>query len=258
MNKSLKKNIITGLKVALIFLFAILFITILITAKVKIGEVVCNEIEINIDNKDGHEFLAEKDIIDYINNYGQAVIINQRIKDIDKVEIEKRIEGNAYVENAEVYTNFEGMIKVDVEQKKPIYRVFNNKGVSYYVGNNGESIPISSKFTPRLIVVTGYLPESSSADISLHKDVLKLVNFITTDEFWNAMIGQIYIAQNGDYVLYPKISEHKVILGNTEGLEEKFKRLNIFYKEAIKHVDWKKYSSINLKFKGQIICSKNN
>ena len=258
MNSSLKKNIITGLKVLLIFVFAILFITILVTAKVKIGDVVCNEIEVKISSEDGHQFLLEKDIIDYINNYGQSVIINQRIKDIDKADIEKRIEGNPYVENAEVYTNFEGMIKVDVEQKKPIYRVFNNKGVSYYVGNNGESIPISSKFTPRLIVVTGYLPESSSADNQLHKDILKLVNFISANEFWNAMVGQIYIAQNGDYVLYPKISEHKVILGNTEDLEGKFKRLNIFYKEAIKYVDWKQYSSINLKFKGQIICSKNN
>jgi len=258
MNKSLKKNIITGLKVGLIFLFGIVFITILLTAKVKIGEVVCNEIKVNMDNDENYAFIAEKDIIDYINNYGQSVIINQPIKDIDKVEIERRIEGNQFVENAEVYTNFEGVITVDVEQKKPIYRVFNNKGVSYYVGNNGQSIPISSKFTPRLIVVTGYLPENNSANIDLHKDVLSLVNFITNDEFWNAMIGQVYIAKNGDYVLFPKISEHKVILGSTDDLEEKFNHLNIFYKEAIKNVDWKKYSTINLKFKGQIICSKNN
>ena len=70
------------------------------------------------------------------------------------------------------------------------------------------------------------------------------------------MVGQIYRAKNGDFILYPKIAEHKVILGSLDNLEEKFSYLTIFYKEAIKKIDWTKYESINLKYKGQIICTK--
>jgi cell division protein FtsQ len=259
MSSTLKHNIKKGLQVLGIFIFAALFIAILITAKAHIGDVVCNDIEVSIAEQDDIHFVDEKDILDYINNNGASLVINQRLKDIDKSEIEARIEKNAYVANAEVFTNFEGKIKVKVEQKNPIYRVFNNKGVSYYVSNTGESIPISSKFTPRLIVATGYLPEKSSEEaLSLNQQILTLVNFINEDEFWNAMIGQFYLTKNGDFILYPKIGEHKVILGSADNLEEKFKYLNIFYKEAIKKVDWKKYNTINLKFKGQIICTKNN
>ena len=255
----MKQNIIKGLKVAGIFIIAILFAAILITSKVSMGEVVCNEIEVMIVKGDDVHFINQQDVLDYINNNGQSLVINQRIKDIDKSEIEVRIEKNSYVANAEVFTNFEGKIKVKVEQKNPIYRVFNNNGVSYYVDQFGGNIPISSKFTPRLIVVTGYLPENSSEEAkSKTQEIINLVNFIEEDEFWDAMIGQFYLAKNGDFILYPKISEHKVILDSADNLEEKFKYLNIFYKEAIKKVDWTKYNTINLKYKGQIICTKNN
>jgi len=259
MSNSMKQNIMKGLKVAGIFVFAILLLAILITAKVSRGEVVCTEIEVKILKGDEVHFINEKDVLAYINNYGQSVVINQAMKDIDKSEIEARIERNPYVAKAEVFTNFEGKIKVKVEQKNPIYRVFNNKGVSYYVDQFGENIPISSKFTPRLVVAAGYLPDNSSAEgKSKNQEINSLVNFIKDDEFWDAMIGQFYLAENGDFILYPKIGEHKVNLGSAENLEEKFKYLNIFYKEAIKKVDWKKYHTINLKYKGQIICTKNN
>ncbi len=258
MNKNLKANIIKGLKVLLILLFTILFITILITSKTKIGDVVCTDIEVNIQQNKHQKlgFINEVDVLNFINNYGQSIVINKKIKDIDKAEIEKRIEKNDYVKNAEVFTNYEGSIKVNVEQKKPIYRVFNNKGVSYYVGNNGEQIPISSKFTPRLIVATGYLPDKNIKDNILNTQLTTLVYFIETNDFWKALIGEIYVEKNGDLILYPKLGEHKVILGNTDNLEEKFKYLKVFYKEALKHVNWTQYESINLKYKGQIICTK--
>jgi cell division protein FtsQ len=146
--------------------------------------------------------------------------------------------------------------KVYVDQKNPIYRVFNNQGVSYYVCENGEIIPNSSNFTPRLLVATGYLSNRNEGSDSLHLEIIELVNFINQDEFWNAMIGQVHVAINGDIVLIPKIGEHQVILGSIDNLEEKFKFLYIFYKEALQNVDWQQYSSINLKFKGQIICTK--
>ena len=125
------------------------------------------------------------------------------------------------------------------------------------MSNKGESIPISSKFTPRLIVATGNLSKQlTSKNLKIREDLLELVAFIYESSFWEAMIGQIEVANNGDFLLYSKIDEHVVNIGNTDNLEDKFKYLQIFYKEAIKNVDWKQYEEINLKFKGQIICKK--
>ncbi len=257
MKKKTKKYIIQGLKVALIMVFGILFIVILIKASLQASETVCNEIQVNVKNADEFQFIAENEIIDCINNYGKDVVINQRLKDISTSEIEARIEQSEYIEKADVFTNFEGKMRVDVIQKTPIYRVFNNNGVSYYVSNKVESIPISSKFTPRLIVATGNLSKQpTTKNIKLHEDLLELVAFINRNSFWEAMIGQVEVANNGDFLLYSKIDEHVVNLGNTDNLEDKFKLLQLFYKKAIKKVDWKQYEEINLKFKGQIICKK--
>lgn len=257
MKKATKNNIIRGLKVALIFVFAVLFIAVLVTARINASKIVCSEIQVNVKNKEELKFLSDREILDFINNYGQDIVINQKLKDVSKSDIEKRIEQSDYVAKADVFTNFEGNMRVDVTQKKPIYRVFNNKGVSYYVSEKGESIPFSTKFTPRLIVATGNLSNQDTPEnLKVHEDLLQIVDFINASPFWEAMIGQIEVAKNGDFLLYPKIDEHRVIIGNIDNLEEKFKYLQIFYKEAIKNIDWKKYKEINLKFKGQIICTK--
>lgn len=254
MKKETKRKIVLGLKMLLLFVFVVLFTALIIYARGQEKDILCNEILVNINNGDELQFLSEQDVLDYINNYGQNLVINQAIQDISLSDIEQRIEESQYVAKADVYTNFEGKMRVDVLQKKPIYRVFNNKGVSYYVSEKGESIPISSKFTPRLIVATGNL--SNQEGEAIHQDLLKIVEFVQEDEFWEALIGQIEVAENGDYLLYPKIDEHRINLGNTERLEEKFKLLQIFYQEALKNVNWKLYKEINLKFKGQIICIK--
>lgn len=257
MSKTWKIKLVRVLKVLSIFGFAGLFIFIMISAKIKMGEVICTELEVSINEKDGLSFISQEDVLNYINNNGNDLVINQRIKDIDQESIEQRIEQNKYVARAEVFSNFDGGIKVNVEQKIPIYRVFNNKGVSYYVSENGESIPISTKFTPRLIVATGNIPEASNMNNDpINTQLMQLVRFINDDEFWEAMIGQVHVASNGDFILYSKIAEHSILLGNTDNLEGKFKALRIFYKEAMKYVDWKIYSRINLKYEGQIICTK--
>ena len=137
-----KRNMMLVLKLFLVLLFTGLFITILISAKTNIEDLVCTDIDVQINEKNGVHFLTKKEIVDYINNNGTSMVINKKIKDIDKATIEKRIESNKYVSSAEVFSNFEGRLRVKVNQRTPFYRVFNNEGVSYYVDINNERIPL--------------------------------------------------------------------------------------------------------------------
>jgi cell division protein FtsQ len=56
--------------------------------------------------------------------------------------------------------------------------------------------------------------------------------------------------------LVPRVGSQKIVFGNGDDLESKFKNLLVFYKKAIPLVGWDTYSTINLKFKGQIVCVK--
>ena len=244
-------------KIIMRLFFAIVFIAIITIAGFKQNEVVCNKIVVNITDKNEVKFISEKDVRSIMQNGKNGVLTNKKISSLDLKELEEILEKNAFIDNAEVYSNFDGAIQIDVVQKKPLYRIINNKNVSYYISDKSYKVPLSTNFTPRLILATGFIPNKD--DIS--KDLVniqlnKLIKHIKSDAFWDAMITQVEVKANGDFVLIPKIRGHTVLLGTTEDLESKFSKLKIFYQKALKKTDWEQYKEINLKYKGQLICSK--
>lgn len=80
--------------------------------------------------------------------------------------------------------------------------------------------------------------------------------FVQDDEFWSNQIQQIYVADNGEVELVPRVGEHTVLLGAPTRVEEKLARLKEFYTEGLNKVGWNKYSALNLKYDNQVICKK--
>jgi cell division protein FtsQ len=85
---------------------------------------------------------------------------------------------------------------------------------------------------------------------------LSWLPFLEKDEFWKAQMEQVLVNDKSELILIPKVGDHQIILGTTEGLEEKLNRLMLFYKEALTKTGWNQYGTINLKYKGQIVCTK--
>jgi len=255
--KSKTKQIIKFFKALMILALGGLFVYILIVTNAKQNDIICTNIVVEIEDEELIKFINKKDVLKTLTNNQTESIINKKVEEIDIVSLEKKLEKNDYIDNDEVYFNFEGSLKIDIVQKKPLYRIINNKNVSYYISEKDYRVPVSTKFTPKLIIATGYIPNVE--DISSNKvnsNLKKLIDFIQADSFWDAMISQIDVKKNGDFLLIPKIKGHTVMLGNIEDIEYKFNKLKTFYKEALPNTDWKKYKQINLKYKGQIICSK--
>ena len=88
------------------------------------------------------------------------------------------------------------------------------------------------------------------------KSLFYLTNVIRHDKFWNAQVEQIYIEPNQDIVLIPRVGDHKIIFGDTSNALEKFENLLVFYQKALPKVGWQTYHTINVKFKGQLVCSR--
>ncbi|MGB1314490.1 MAG: cell division protein FtsQ/DivIB [Chitinophagales bacterium] len=252
-----KTQILKFLQALMIIAFGGLFLFLIVSSSIKQQDAICIDIKIDIKDKDVLKFVKAADIKKMIHNGNEESIINQKVENINLKALEEKVEKNVFVDHANVYLNFEGVLKVDVVQKKPLYRIINNNNVSYYISEKAHRIPLSTNFTPRLIVATGFIPDLE--DISkdeINVNLKQLIDFIRADKFWNAMIGQVEVKQNKDFVLIPKLKGHTVLLGSVENLDEKFDKLGTFYKEALKRTDWTKYKEINLKFKGQLICSK--
>jgi cell division protein FtsQ len=47
------------------------------------------------------------------------------------------------------------------------------------------------------------------------------------------------------------------VFGDAKDFEEKFEKLKTFYTEGLNKTDgWNKYSTINIKYKNQVVCTK--
>jgi cell division protein FtsQ len=210
---------------------------------------------IKIDQDRGLFFVDEADIARAINDYSNGELQGIPLKKLDFTEIEELLESNPFIEKAEVYSSAKGVIDVEIEQREPLVRVVNNSGVSYYLDVNGFKIPTSSKFTPRLVVATGSI--ESTGDSAVLGQLIRLCRFISSNEFWKAQFEQINVNHMGEFELVPKIGNHIIMIGKTEDLENKFNKLTIFYKEVLKNFDGDNFRMVNLKYKDQIICTKN-
>jgi len=237
----------------------VLFIVVLTSAIKHQHQLVCKNVQVNIDYDSGIAFLNEAEIKDKVNYTEDGGIIGKPLSDVDFSVLEKDINKNPYVQHAEVFIDQEQMLVVDIIQKRPIVRVINNDGVSYYISENNDRIPLSDKFTPHVAIALGNIDthRDTKRDSTVQAALYTLVRYIRQDEFLNALVDQIYVNDNGEFDLIPRTGGHTIVFGNVdESMAEKFDRLKIFYSEGLSKTGWYRYKTINLKYEGQVVCEK--
>ena len=96
-----------------------------------------------------------------------------------------------------------------------------------------------------------------------YEDFLKLINFvgrIEEDSFWSAEIVQIVAESTPggalELELIPRSGNYTILFGSIEKTEQKLEKLLRFYKEGLSNKGWDSYSTINIKYDGQVVCSK--
>jgi cell division protein FtsQ len=94
-------------------------------------------------------------------------------------------------------------------------------------------------------------------DSLMMNDIRSIANFILKDPFWMSQIAQIDITAERNFELSPVIGNHLVKFGNGENIEQKFRRLMIFYKQILSKTGFDKYKVIDIQYKGQVVAIKN-
>lgn len=193
-------------------------------------------------------------------------LLFRKVKKVDTEKIEELINQNVYVETADVYLNMDKNVVVNISEKSPLLRVYSKKGAGFYIDKNGSLLPLSQNYTPRVLVANGYInasPANKNNSIydTIYKttplaDLYELCKLIRTNNFINAQVSQIYVNSKGEYDLIPELGDHLIRLGSIENAKEKLDKLEIWYKKALVKEDWELYSVVNLKYKGQVVCTK--
>ena len=237
------KRILPYILSCILLVYLIIVFTFVAT---KLGEVTCRGVRVAVKNTDVNVFVDEEDVMKAIKK-GYGDIMDKSILAVNKDSLERVLVKNPMIKSAQVYYSLDGYIHVNIQQREPVLRVLTGEG--YYVDRDGRVMPLSSKFTSRVVVATG--------DISTKYACEKLGPFVMSlrdDAFWDAYIEQLVVRSNEDVVMIPKVGDFRIVLGKVENSQERLDKLMLFLKEGIAKKGWNQYKEVNLKFDNQVVC----
>ncbi len=216
------------------------------------------KIVISIDNQIDNYFLDDSDVVKLLSDGGDQKIVGASVENLSLKILENRLKNHKFVSNTEVSTDFQGNLFVSITQSKPIARILRQDGPGAYVSKTGQVLPLSDKYTARVVILSGEYSRKlwldNLAETPYGQQLLDLLLYIDQDPFWKAQIAEVNIDQKGDIRLFPQVTRQVVEFGKAENLDEKFKKLMIFYSRILPAKGWNTYQRVNLKYSNQIVC----
>ena len=179
---------------------------------------------------------------------------NKELKTISKVdldleELEKSVNKQEMIQNADVFVSVDGVLKAVVKQKTPVGRVFDEAG-SFYIDCKGNKMPLSDNYTARVPLVSGEI------NVINKEKLAEVLNMITQDDFLKKNIIGLQVLQNGSLILENRNYDFQIDFGRTINIEKKFNNYKAFFQKAVSDSTLKNYRRINLKFTKQVVCIK--
>jgi cell division protein FtsQ len=218
-----------------------------------------NGVQIDVITQDGNYFIDRGTVVRLLNSDGNDPVVGSSLGDIDLRSLEKKVENNHFVKKAEVYKDLKGNLLVKVKLVKPIARIFNSRGQDIYIDNDGYLLPANGQQTARVPIIElnrEFSWKETITETQYGQQLLELLEFIREDKFWSTQIAHLVINRKGEITMMPQVTKQDIEFGMPEDFEEKFKKLDLFYREILPNKGWNTYSTVNLKFKDQIICQK--
>ena len=167
---------------------------------------------------------------------------------LDLNELELALKSNPMIKTAQVHLTVNGEVRADVIQRKPIARVSTN--ASYYIDDEGLFMPLSSNYTARVPLVTGFIKKN---DLS---NVFNMAHKIFNDQFLKTHIVEIHQNRDKTIVLKTRVLDFEILIGHLDRIDNKISNLKAFYQKAKKDKSLNKYSKVNLQFENQVVCTK--
>ncbi len=248
----MRKSIVNS--IVFIILLAVMVVSLAFSGS-GLSKVKCSKVSVVI-NEDSPRFLDEEEIERIIKKSNEK-LFEKNLSSINTDRLEEKLQTVASIKKAEVFRkitgkelDFKGHLIAEIEQRRPIVRIISGDQ-DYYLDNEGVKIPRNDKFTVKVMIVNGAVSEKFARE-----KLLPFAIYVDENEFWNAMIGQVYVRQNEELILVTQIGDQLIEFGEADRTQEKFRNLKALYQQVFAELGWGKYKSINLKYKNQVVCTK--
>ena len=208
------------------------------TAKIK-------EVRIKID-ADSPLFFTEQ-IVNKLLIQRQDSLFYKQKDVVDLSSVEAHFSRIPTIKNVQLYTNPQGSLHVDIQERKPLIRV--NGETSYYLDDTGKQIPLSSLRTALVPLFFGQLDEQNA------KSIVDLVVQMKEDDFLNQQVVH-YQMKNEQFVLGLRSFPFDVVWGKNKDFEAKKQKLKRFCAYYNAHKD-ETIEEVSLIYKQQVVARHN-
>ncbi|WP_367915619.1 cell division protein FtsQ/DivIB [Leadbetterella sp. DM7] len=216
----------------------------------------CEGLIIRIQEDDRQLLVKKADVEKWATREGTEPLTGQSLASIDLKKLERRVENSGIIRDCQAYVDLKGKLILDVQVYKPIARILGDGGFpDRYMDEKGHFFPVSKNFTPTVLLLSGYyFRDKKGLESAQNQDLLKLVNTITGDEFWNAQITRMDVDRYKEIQMEPLLGENIIEFGRPEKIQTKLEKLLVFYKKILPREQWSSFSHVSVKYDGQIVC----
>lgn len=210
---------------------------------------------------EGNLLLSDEEVMGELERSFTKPLDGLFLADVDVARVEAILERHPLVRDADAYIDAEYRMHINIEQREPLLRIMANNGQNYYLDEQGIRMPLSEQYTARVLVATGEIMAWSNdyqeRDAHQLLDLFELAELLRGDEFLDALIEQVHIDKNGEFILAPKVGDQVIYLGKYDSkTAERLARLKVFYRKGLPYEGWQKYKSFDLRYARQVVCTK--
>jgi cell division protein FtsQ len=219
--------------------------------------VIATETKIDIrPQEDGGLMITEAEVRHLLSSW----LDSQGVRPLARMplaELEATLARHPIVDHAQVYYDAGNDLRIRIAQEKPILRIIDGRGASYYLSREGHKIPLSAHHTPRLPVITGDIPLFADSltrqDGHLFSALLALGIAVHEDPFLLALTEQVHV-RKGELILSPKVGRFRFLLGNGEQLQLRLHNIRHYYQQILPGDGWDAHKEIDLRYRNMIVC----
>ena len=170
-----------------------------IAGQVRLRPVKCTGLEVTVLDSMENGFVSRKDVRRFLDKeYGS--FIGESIDSIDLVRIEDIIDGRSAVKKSQAFVTRDGILHINVTQRKPVVR-FQKKDGGFYADAEGYIFPLQNSFASHVQIIDGEIPLAANSgykgsiadpkEREWFRKVMEVVNFIGNVEARQVPLGDV-------------------------------------------------------------------
>lgn len=197
---------------------------------------------------DGHsnKFVKAGDVALVIDNeFGNCH--GRKSSEINLYDLENLLLGKGVIDECVSYITGDGVLHVEISQSSPLACIVADDG-KYYMDIRGKCFPVSEEWCPGIKHIEG---DKGISDDAWNQKIAKMAEWIVSGTEWRDIVSGFECDADGNLTMSIADRDEKFIIGQPDRYEDNFRRIGIYLDKIGNN---KTYKTVNVKFKGQIVC----